>query len=153
MNENNNFDYNPKIENAWLKRFEDCMNAMTAQSVHRLRSFWHKDILVETPLFNEKGRNVALANMKHIIASLNISKCKIIDMSLSTTNPHVFYARWEMKTLVNGGTYIVSGMSEYTLDIKQPLIVHQKDFWNPDPLFQLLSPFYRWGLGRVLKKI
>lgn len=152
MNENN-FAYNPEIEDRWLKRLEDCLNSLSSQTVHRLKSFWHKDILVETPLFNIKGRADALENMKHIFTSLNISRVKVVDMATSQTNPHVFYVRWEMKTGIKGNPYVISAMSELTTDIKTNLIIHQQDFWNPDAIFQQLSSFYRFGLDRAVKKI
>jgi hypothetical protein len=149
----NNFTYNPEIEERWLKRLEDCLNSLSPQTVHRLKSFWHKDILVETPLFNIKGRNDALENMKHIFSSLNITKVKVVDMAISQTNPHVFYVRWEMKTGIKGNSYVISAMSEFTTDIKTNLIIHQQDFWNPDTIFQQLSGFYRFGWKRAVSNI
>jgi hypothetical protein len=149
----NNLAYHREVEDQWLRRFEDCLNSLSAQTAHRLKSFMHKDILAESPLFNMKGRSDVVESIKYICESLGVSKVKVVDISVSSEMPHIFYVRWEMKTNIKGGSYVVSAMSEYTTEMKTGLIIHQKDFWNPDPIFQQISAAYRWGWKRVVKKL
>ena len=149
----NNLSISHSTEEAWLRRYEDCLNRLDKQKIHRLKSFWHRDITFESPLFNVQEREVVLQNYTHIAQSLNLQKMKVLDIAPAMHNPHLLFSRWEMKIDIGNGPYVIAGMSEITLDMKQSLIIHQKDFWNPDTIFQQLSAIYRWGWSRAVKKI
>lgn len=152
MNINHNFTLPEKPNVHKITSFIKSYEALNYQTIHRLRTYFHKDVVAQTPLFTAQGREEVIQQYAHMFATLDIQRTKFSNYALSDVIDNILLTRWEQRLGDHDNAFILSGMSEFTWDTTGEKITHIQDFWNPDPLFASVSPAFRFGLRRAKKK-
>lgn len=152
--EHHNTDqYAVALDDALIRQYISCLETLDGRKTHRLKSFWHRDIVLQTPLYTARGVEDALADFTNYMAAIGVSRTKINACGADQDNPTVMLLKWEQKINMAGQSHILGGMSEITWHPQSKKIIHQQDFWNPDPVYSAVSKLYRFGRSRARKHL
>ena len=142
-----------RIDDQIYKQYTACLERLNAQTSHRLKSFWHPDILLETPLFQAEGRAASLEYYSRMLGRFKTHKMKVRDITFSHDNAKITYVRWDQMIMLESQWALsINGVSELTWHMDEDKIVHQLDIWDPTPLYEGASPIFRFGLKRARKR-
>ena len=140
---------------AQLQNYVTAFETLTPENLeHDLGKLLAEDIYFKDPFNNVTGRAETLAIFKHMFASVDAPKFKVISAAQDIQNHHIAMLYWQFDFVMpsNQKPQQIDGMSRVTFDTLGRVKEHI-DYWDAGEQVYAKVPLLGWGIRQVAKRL